>query len=58
MRRESRVREWTMSLREGQKGLPPAREECKSYYKVSGVLLLGVRMEMREFNDEEMLTLV
>lgn len=32
--KESRVKSWTESLREGQRKLPPAREECRSYYKV------------------------
>lgn len=41
--KESRVKDWTLSLRKGQKNLPPAREECKSYYKVSCVSLLIAR---------------
>ncbi|KAM3076773.1 FAD-binding monooxygenase boa2 [Clarireedia jacksonii] len=35
MPKEERVKEWTLSLRPGQKMLPPAQPECRSYYKVS-----------------------
>ncbi|PQE05678.1 flavin-binding monooxygenase protein [Rutstroemia sp. NJR-2017a BVV2] len=39
MPKEERVTEWTLSLRPGQKLLPPAQPECKSYYKVCVLIL-------------------